>query len=67
VISSKYVENTRGHIIPTGREAMASRFVRGGLDQILGKISFLKEWSGIGIGCPGRWWSPHPWRGSKNV
>jgi len=28
---------------------MASRFVRGGLDQILGKISFLKEWSGIGI------------------
>jgi len=18
-------------------------------------------------GCPGQWWSPHPWRGSKNV
>jgi len=41
--------------------------VRGGLDWILGKISVLKEWSGIGPGCPGRWWSPHPWRGSKTV
>jgi len=25
----------------------------------------LKEWSGIRVGCPGRWWSPHPWRCSK--
>jgi len=31
------------------------------------KISLLQEWSGIGPGCPGQWWSPHPWRGSKNV
>jgi len=38
-----------------------------GLDWILGKISLLKEWSGIGIGCPGRWWSHHPWRYLKNV
>jgi len=22
----------------------------------------LKERSGIGIGCPGKWWSHHPWR-----
>jgi len=29
-------------------------------DRMLGKISLLKEWSGIGPGCPGRWWSPHP-------
>ena len=21
----------------------------------------------IGPGCPGQWWSPHPWRGSKTV
>jgi len=34
---------------------------------ILGKFSFLKEWSGIGTGCPGKWWSHHPWRCSKNV
>jgi len=34
---------------------------------ILGEISSLKEWSGIGPGCPGRWWSHHPWRHSKNV
>jgi len=27
----------------------------------------LKEWPGIRTGCPGRWLSPHPWRGSKNV
>jgi len=31
------------------------------------KNSLLKEWSGIGTGCPGKWWSPHPWSGSKNV
>ena len=41
--------------------------ISGGLDWILGKISLLEEWSGIGPGCPGRWWSPHPWGGSKNV
>jgi len=35
------------------------------LDYILGKISLLEEWSDIGIGCPGRWLSPHPWRCSK--
>jgi len=50
-----------------GQEAMASSCVRGGLDEILGKISLLKEWSGIGTGCPGRWLSPHPWRCSKNL
>jgi len=33
----------------------------------IGKISLLKEWSGITADCPGQWWSPHPWRGSKNV
>jgi len=31
------------------------------------KNSLLKEWSGIGTGCPGKWWSHHRWRGSKNV
>jgi len=41
--------------------------VRGGLDWILGKKSLLKEWSDIGPGCPGKWWSHHPWRCSKNV
>jgi len=46
---------------------MASSCVRGGLGSILGKISVLKERSGIGPGCPGQWWSPHPWRASENV
>jgi len=47
----------------TGRVAMASSCVRGGSDWILGKISFLRKWSGVGPGCPGQWRSPHPWRG----
>jgi len=41
---------------------MASSCIRGGLDWKSGKISLLKEWSGIGIGCPGKWLCPHPWR-----
>jgi len=40
---------------------------QGGLDQILGKISLLKQWSGIGTGFPGKWWSHHPWRCSENL
>jgi len=24
--------------------------------------NLLKEWSDIGIGCPGKWWSHNPWR-----
>jgi len=39
--------------------------VWGGLDWTLGKAASLREWPGTGPGCPGRWWSPHPWRGSK--
>ena len=33
----------------------------------IGEISFLREWSGVGPGCPGQWGSPHPWRGSDTV
>jgi len=44
-----------------------SSCVRGGLDWISGKMSLLKEWSGIRTGCPGKGWSHHPWRCSKNV
>jgi len=31
------------------------------------KNFFTEEWSGIGIGCPGRWLSHHPWRCLRNV
>jgi len=41
--------------------------ISGGSDWTLGKISSLKEWSDIGTGCPGKWWSPCPWRCSKNM
>jgi len=43
------------------------RLRQGRFSYISGKISFLKEWSGTGTGCPGQWWSPHPWRCSKYV
>jgi len=43
------------------------KLCQGSSDWILGKISLLKEWSGIGTGCPGRWCSPCPWRCSTNV
>jgi len=46
---------------------MASSCVRGGSDWIFRKMSLLNEWSGTGTGCPGQWWSPHPWRDSKTV
>jgi len=31
------------------------------------KNSSQKEWSGTGTGCPGRWWSHHPWRCLRTV
>jgi len=40
-----------------GQGEVASSCIRGGFDWILGKI--LKEWSGIGTGSPGKWWSFH--------
>jgi len=46
---------------------MALSCVRGGFDWILGKSSLLTEWSGVERGCPGQWWSLHPWRCSKNM
>jgi len=43
------------------------KLCRGGLDWVLGQISSPKGLSGIGTGCPGKWWSHHFWRCSKNV
>jgi len=31
------------------------------------KNVFMKEWSGLGAECPGRWWGHRPWRSSKTV
>ena len=44
---------------------MASSWIRGGSDCILGKVSLLKEWSRIGTGCPVMWLFHNPWRCSK--
>jgi len=56
--------------VRTYRGQSRSQHYRGCSDtcyQKFGKISFLKEWPGVGPGCPGQWWSHHPWRGSKDV
>ena len=49
-----------------GQEVMASSCTRRGSGWILGTVS-SQEWWGSGTGCPGRWWSHHPWRCSRNV
>ena len=50
-----------------GQEETAWSCARGGLDQILGKISSLKVLSSTGTGCPGRWLSRCTWRYLKGV
>ena len=40
-----------------GLEGMASSCTREGSGWTLGNTTSLKEWSGAGMGCPGRWWS----------
>ena len=42
------------------RREMAASCVGRGLCWVSGKMSFLKERSGVGAGCPGRWGSPRP-------
>lgn len=37
------------------------------LGWILGKISLLEKWSGVGTGCTRKQWSHCPWRCSRNV
>jgi len=54
-----HLDRTRGN----GLKLCEGRFI----DWILGEITLLKQWSGIGTGCPGRWLSHRPWRCSKNV
>lgn len=39
---------------------MASTCAAEGSDWIVRKISPWRVWSGIGMGCSGRWWNPHP-------
>jgi len=34
---------------------------------ILGNIYSLKGLSSTGTGCPGKWWSHHPWRYLKDL
>ena len=46
---------------------MASSCARGGSGWMLGKNSSPKEWWCTETGCPGKWWSHHPWRCPRNV
>ena len=63
----RWVLVTSPNQLATAQEETASSCIRGGLDWILGKMSLLEEWSGLGPGCPGQGGSPHPWRLSKTV
>jgi len=50
-----------------GWEGMASSCARGDSSWTLGNTFSLRAWSGTETGCPGRWWSHHPWRCWRNV
>ena len=50
-----------------GLEGMASSCTRGDSGWTLGNTTSLKEWSGMGTGCPERWWSHRPRRCSRTV
>ena len=49
-----------------GRVSLKSGWLcRAGGQLPWGALTLLKEWSGIGTDCPGKWWSRHPWRVQK--
>ena len=43
------------------------KLLQGDSGWTLGDSAFPEEWSGTGMGCPGRWWSHRPWRCSRNI
>ena len=51
----------------TGPEAMGTDWNTGGSVWASRKIFLLCRWVSNGTGCPGRVWSPNPWRCSKTV
>jgi len=53
--------------IVIGLEGVASSCTRGDSGWILGKNYSPRQWSGVGMGCPGRWWNHHPWKYSRSV
>ena len=54
-LSLKLSINVEVTFVRAEMRIMASSGVRGGSDWILGKISLLRERSGIGTGCLGQW------------
>jgi len=47
-------------------DLLVSTISKGGSGWILGRTS-PKGWSGSGTGCPGEWWSHHPWGCSRTM
>lgn len=48
-------------VFSTPLQPQGSKSTRKDLDGILGRISSWRRWSGVEMGCPGKWWwSPHP-------
>lgn len=56
----------RGHACLTG-EGNGLKLHQGMFRLDIGKNSSLEVLSGIIRGCPGQWWSNHPWRCRKEV
>lgn len=50
-----------------GHEETVSSCTRGGLEWSLGRIYLWRAWLGIEMGCPWKWWDPHPWRCIRGV
>ncbi|TRZ14373.1 hypothetical protein HGM15179_012741 [Zosterops borbonicus] len=46
----------------TGQMDIASICTKGSSARTSGKLSSQKELLSIGMDCPGRWWSQHPWK-----
>ena len=45
------------HVISDRTRGNGSSCAKEGSGWTLGNTTSLKEWSGSGMGCPGRWWS----------
>ena len=50
-----------------GRVGTALSYAMEGSVCMLGEVSSQKERRGTGTGCPGRWWSHHPWKCWSNL
>lgn len=51
--------------IVIGQEGLGLSWKRAGLEQILGRNSWVWDWWETGTDCPEKWWMPNPWEHSR--